>query len=193
MSLYNHVTNKADLVDAMLDLVLTDLLAEVEPSSAAIGASDWIAALRARILIARRVMLRHRWVPGLIEARNQLIAPLVAYYEGVLATLTAGGFSYDLSHHTLHALGTRALGFSQELFDPGQGSDADLPPEVAARFLTEFPHLAAMMAGVAHDDPESTLGWCDDQTEFEFGLDVLLDGIERRRASDLADGSGSPG
>ena len=43
------------------------------------------------------------------------------------------------------------------------------------------PNLAAMLAEVAHDDPDSTLGWCDDQTEFEFGLDILLEGIERRR------------
>jgi hypothetical protein len=91
-----------------------------------------------------------------------------------------GGFSYDIAHHALHALGSRALGFSQELFDPGDGAAdvADIAPEDLA---TQFPHLAGMLIEVAHDDPESTLGWCDDQTEFEFGLDLILDGLDRLR------------
>jgi hypothetical protein len=51
--------------------------------------------------------------------------------------------------------------------------------------MREFvPNLAAMLEDVVHDDPDSTLGWCDDQTEFEFGLDILIDGIERRRAAE---------
>ena len=54
----------------------------------------------------------------------------------------------------------------------------------------QFPHLVEMMADVAHDDPETTLGWCDDQTEFEFGLDVLLDGLERRRTGATGRGAG---
>ena len=67
-------------------------------------------------------MLRHNWLPAVLESRTSLSAPLIAYYEGVLATLRAGGFSNDLAHHTLHALGSRAIGFSQELFDPAQGA-----------------------------------------------------------------------
>ena len=190
MSLYNHVKNKADLIRAMLDLVLADLLAEVQPAGEAAPTCDWAAALRGRILVARRVMLRHRWVPALIETQDQIIPRLVAYYEDVLASLISGGFSYDLAHHTLHALGSRVLGFSQELFDPGRGSDADLPPDVVAAFVADFPHLAAMVGEAGHNDPESTLGWCDDQTEFEFGLDVLLDGLERRLAHDDGPGHG---
>jgi hypothetical protein len=92
-----------------------------------------------------------------------------------------GGFSYDLVHHALHALGSRALGFTQELFDPAGGSSAssaDAMPDNAADL---FPNLVAMLGEIAHDDPESTLGWCDDQTEFEFGLDLILDGLDRMR------------
>ena len=81
---------------------------------------------------------------------------------------------------TADSLGSRALGFSQELFDPGAGASAGpLPAELAAA----VPSLVAMLSEVAHDDPGSTLGWCDDQTEFEFGLDLLLDGLERRRTA----------
>ena len=54
-----------------------------------------------------------------------------------------------------------------------------MPAELAAA----VPSLVAMLSEVAHDDPDSTLGWCDDQTEFEFGLDLLLDGLDRRRSA----------
>jgi hypothetical protein len=46
---------------------------------------------------------------------------------------------------------------------------------------SQFPHLAAMLTEIAHDDPASTLGWCDDQTEFEFGLDLILNGLDSLR------------
>jgi hypothetical protein len=108
---------------------------------------------------------------------------VIRYYEGVLATLRAGGFSYDLAHHALHALGSRVLGFSQELFDPSTPAEDAASQAALAELATELPHLVEMLAEVAHDDPGSTLGWCDDQTEFEFGLDVVLDGLERRRSA----------
>ena len=86
---------------------------------------------------------------------------------------------YDQIHHALHALGSRALGFTQELFNPAPG-DAQSGAELAA-LAEQVPNLVGMLAEVAHDDPDSTLGWCDDQTEFEFGLDLLLDGLDRLR------------
>ncbi len=183
MSLYHHVANKEALLDGMVDAVVAQLNAEVGPGGGTEAERDWAGALRARILGARTVMLRHKWLPAALESRISLSAPLIAYYEGVLATLRAGGFSNDLAHHTLHALGSRAIGFSQELFDPAKGGDAAGQQSAAdlAAMAAAFPHLTAMMAEVAHDDPDSTIGWCDDQSEFEFGLDVLLDGLERRR------------
>jgi hypothetical protein len=75
------------------------------------------------------------------------------------------------------------IGFSQELFDPGDAAADGASEEMLAAMATQIPHLVEMLGEVAHDDPGSTLGWCDDQTEFEFGIDVVLDGLERRRAS----------
>jgi hypothetical protein len=92
-----------------------------------------------------------------------------------------GGFSFDLCHHALHALGSRAMGFTQELFDPGDAAANENSADMLAGMADQFPNLVAMLADVVHDDPESTLGWCDDQTEFEFGLDVILDGLDRLR------------
>jgi AcrR family transcriptional regulator len=180
MALYNHVANKDDLLDGMVELIVEDLNTEVGPGGGPGAEADWATALRERILSARNVMLQHKWAPAVIESRTSLSMPLVAYYEGVLATLRAGGFSNDLAHHTLHALGSKALGFNQELFDPSRAGDGQADTDMAA-MAAHFPHLVGMLAEVAHDDPDSTIGWCDDQTEFEFGLDVLLDGLERRR------------
>ena len=100
------------------------------------------------------------------------------YVDSVVGTLRSGGFSYDLIHHSMHALGSRMFGFSQELGDD-DGDDSSGGDEMA-QMAALVPHLAEMLAVVAHDDPDSTLGWCDDQFEFEFGLDIVLDGLERR-------------
>ena len=186
MSLYNHVAGKDALLDAMVEQVAAEVNAAVAELDSPDPASDWQGALRARALAARTVMLRHKWVPGVLETRTTMSLDVVRYFDGVVGILRAGGFSHDLTHHSLHALGSRVLGFTQELFDPGDAAD-DASEEMLAAMTAEVPHLVEMLSQVAHDDdPDATLGWCDDQTEFEFGLDVVLDGLERRRASTVA-------
>ena len=146
MSLYHHVANKDALLDGMVDGVLTELTAEVGPGGGEAAERDWAAALRERILVARGVMLRHKWLPAVLESRTSVSPPLIAYYEGVIATLSAGGFSHDLAHHSLHALGSRAVGFSQELFDPASGGGSAEPSEAEMRAMAaQFPHLTAML------------------------------------------------
>jgi hypothetical protein len=125
-------------------------------------------------------LLRHPWAPGLLETRTTTSPAVIRHFDVLVGLMRDGGFSYDLAHHALHALGSRALGFSQELFDPGPG-DATAP--APADMASQFPHLAAMLTEIAHDDPASTLGWCDDQTEFEFGLDLILNGLDGLRHS----------
>ncbi|MEU8638560.1 TetR/AcrR family transcriptional regulator C-terminal domain-containing protein [Amycolatopsis sp. NPDC048633] len=174
MSLYYHVAKKEDVLDGIVDVVaqeINDAVAAVPP------APGWQGAVRQRILTARQVFLRHRWAPELFETRSSTSLAVLRYYDALVGLMRDGGFSYDLVHHALHALGSRALGFSQELFDPAAGESADVPAELAA----QLPNLVGMLSEIAHDDPESTLGWCDDQTEFEFGLDVILDGLDRLR------------
>jgi len=179
MSLYYHVSNKEDVLDGMIDAVVTEinvLVDALEPNP------DWRLALRERILTARQVFLRHPWAPGVLESRTGMSPPIVLYFDSVLELLRAGGFSYDLAHHGLHALGSRALGFTQELFDPGDDDySGDADAALLEQMAEQVPHLVAMMMEISHDDPESTLGWCDDQVEFEFGLDLILDGLERSR------------
>jgi len=183
MSLYNHVAGKEALLDAMVDQLAAEVNAAVAALDTPDPAIDWRGALRGRALAAREVMLRHRWAPGVLQTRTTMSLDIVRYYDGVVGILRAGGFSNDLAHHSLHALGSRVIGFSQELFDPGDAAADGASEEMLAAMAAQVPHLVEMLGEVAHDDPGSTLGWCDDQSEFEFGLDVLLDGLERRRAS----------
>jgi AcrR family transcriptional regulator len=178
MSLYHHVANKEDLLDGVVDLIvgeIRDSVAELEPPT---EASEWKAAIRRQVLAARSVLLKHPWAPSVLETRASASPQVLMYFDSLVGLMRTGGFSYDLAHHALHALGSRALGFSQELFAPADGGDDD---EVADMEVGQHaPYLVEMLNEISHDDPDSTLGWCDDQAEFEFGLDVILDGLEKR-------------
>jgi AcrR family transcriptional regulator len=179
MSLYYHVASKEALLDGVVDTIVREIEAELGGFDTTADRSNWRGVLRSRILTARRVMLRHPWAPAVIETRAATTTTTLRYMDTLLGILLQGGFSYDMGHHTLHALGSWALGFNQELFQPSPGAD-DGAGDMVEELAQQLPNIVAMLSHVAHDDPETTLGWCDDQTEFEFGLDVLLDGLERR-------------
>jgi AcrR family transcriptional regulator len=179
MSLYHHVRNKDDVLDGVVDLIVGEINEAVGKIDAPAPGAAWKRAARERILTARSIFLRHPWAPSVFASRTAVGFEVVRYHDRLVGLLHEGGFSYDLAHHALHALGSRALGFAQELFDPGDADPGEVPPEMAAA----VPNLVGMLAEVAHDDPESTLGWCDDQFEFEFGLDLILDGLDRLRVS----------
>ena len=182
MSLYYHVANKDDVLDGIADAVAREINQAVDQAEVPSGAANWKTAMRRRILAARQVLLRHPWAPGLLETRAATSPAIIGHFDGLVGLMRDGGFSYDLAHHALHALGSRALGFSQEPFDPGDGTGSgDATAAPPADMASQFPHLAAMLAEIAHDDPASTLGWCDDQTEFEFGLDLILNGLDGLR------------
>ncbi|NUP50346.1 MAG: TetR family transcriptional regulator [Catenulispora sp.] len=178
MSLYHHVHNKEDVLNGVVEVVMGEINEAVREIAPPTEPAEWKAVLRTRILAAREVFLRHPWAPAVFQTRTDTPLSVLDYYDSVLALMKTGGFTYQQSHHALHALGSRALGFNQELFTP---PNADAAPDPAAFQLMadRLPHLAAMLLDAVHDDPDSTLGWCDDQTEFEFGLDLLLDGLER--------------
>ena len=183
MSLYYYLAGKEDLLDGIADAVvaeINDVVGTIDVPSA--GAS-WKTAVRRRILSAREVLLRHRWAPRVLETRTNTSPAVLLYYDGLLKLMRDGGFSYDLIHHALHALGSRALGFTQELLDPSAGTSDEQAAAALESMTDQIPHLVAMLMDVAHDDPGSTLGWCDDQTEFEFGLDLILDGLDTMRAT----------
>jgi AcrR family transcriptional regulator len=181
MSLYYHVANKEEVLDGIVDVVVREINDVVDQIDVPSKGADWKKAVRQRILSAREVLLRHPWAPGVFETRTNMSPAVLQYHDALLGLMRDGGFSYDLAHHALHALGSRALGFTQELFDPGDGAGGEEGTAMLENMADQLPHLAGMMMEIAHDDPDSTLGWCDDQTEFEFGLDLILDGLDRMR------------
>ena len=176
MALYKHVANKNELLDGMIDA----LVREIDPPAAD---ADWKTAVRLRVLSARCMLLRHPWASRVIEVRmRERAAPtpaVMAYLDSMIGIFRAGGFSVVLVHHAMHVMGSRLLGFSQELFDDTSDREPDpdaLPPqEMAAR----FPHITELAMAVAHDEESVVGSGCDDQFEFEFALDLTLDGLER--------------
>ena len=180
MSLYYHVPGKQGLLDGLAEAVLAEINAAV---ATRVSPDDpWPTALRRRCLAAREVMVRHRWAPALLGSRSSIPKGLYPYYEEILATMVRGGLSYHLGHKAIHALGTMVLGFTQELFSPdtdGGTMDEEATEAEFAAMDAVLPHLTAMVAAEVHDHEEDPLGWCDSQNEFEFTLDLLLDGLAR--------------
>ena len=177
MSLYNHVKNKDEILDGMVELIVD----EIDLSAG--DEDDWKAAVRNRILSARRTMLKHRWAPTVMETRTEIGMGIMVYFNGLIGLLRRGGLSYDLVHHALHTLGSRSLGFTQELFEPDDeaAASADIG-QMMTQMADQFPFVVEMLGEISHDDgPEQTMGWCDDQTEFIFALDLILDGLETLR------------
>ena len=183
MSLYYYVASKEDLLDGIADAVVAEINDAVSTIDVPSAGPSWKTAVRQRVLSAREVLLRHRWAPRVLETRTRTSLAVLLYYDGLLRLMRDGGFSYDLIHHALHALGSRALGFSQEMFDPSGGASDEQTAAALDGMAGQIPHLVGMLMEVAHDDPGSTLGWCDDQTEFEFGLDLILDGLDTMRTT----------
>jgi AcrR family transcriptional regulator len=177
MALYKHVANKDELLDAMVDAVMSEVNEAV--SRVGRGSPAWQPTIRARILAARTVFLSHLWAPGLMVSRTTMTPAVVHYYDSVVGLFLDAGYSIDLTHHALHALGSRALGFTQELYD----DSGEVDPQAEAmleQMAAEYPHITRMVSEIAHD-ADTTLGWCDDQVEFEFALDLLLDGLAALR------------
>lgn len=173
MSLYNHVRDKEDVLDGVVDVVVSEI--EVPARG-----TDWKTSLRDTVLSARKVLLRHPWAPRVIESRKNPSPATFQYFESVIGTLRTGGFSVGLTHHALHVLGSRVLGFTQELFNDSDelasGPDA---AAMFARLADKFPYMTEMAMAVSH---EGGLGGCDDDVEFAFALELILDGLERLRA-----------
>ena len=187
MSLYYHVANKEALFDGIVEVIGAEILEEADTTASPDPEDDWRGALRTRILAAREVMLRHKWAPGVIESRRFISPPLAVNFEAIIGIFRRGGFSYDLAHHAMHALGSRALGFAQELFVPATPDDEQVNSDMMDEMAEQFPYMTEMLAEISHDDPDSTIGWCDDQTEFEFSVDLLLNGLESLRQAEGAD------
>jgi len=174
MALYKHVANKDEMLGGMIDVVV----GEIDPP---LSGTDWKTAVRQRVLSARSALLRHPWASQVIESRTDPTPAVLKYMDSMVGMFRAGGFSIDLTHHAMHAMGSRLLGFSQELFDDTADAGPEMDPVMLREMANGYPHITEMVMAITHDD-ESVVGTgCDDQFEFEFALDLMLDGLERLR------------
>ena len=168
MSLYNHVANKGELLDGMVDLVFEEIdLPAGEPA--------WRTAMRERAVSARRVLSRHRWAVGLMESRSAPGPATLRHHDRVIGILRRAGFSVELAAHAYSLLDSYIYGFAlQEAslpFDTGEDT-AELARTIMAQFPAgEYPHLAELT--VQHVlQPGYDYG-----NEYEFGLDLILGGL----------------
>jgi AcrR family transcriptional regulator len=169
MSLYTHVRSKNDLLDALADVVIGQVPVSVD-------GGDWRASLRQMALTARSMMLRHPWAPRAIEAQTEPGPGALRYINTVLGVLREGGFSIAQAHHALHIIGSRALGFSQDLFDDSGELEPEAAEVLAKQLGASHPYVVEMALAVTH---AGALGPCDDGDEFELVLDFILDGLAR--------------
>jgi AcrR family transcriptional regulator len=178
MALYKHVRNKEELLDGMVDV----LIGEIDPP---VTGAEWKTAVRERVLSARRALLRHPWARPVLESRTTQTPAVLGYMDSFAGMFLAGGLSVELTHHVMHAIGGRMWGFTQELFDntAAQKTAPPMPPEMQAEVMRQmgerFPNILAIASHSAHDMGSTVGHGCDDQFEFEFALDLMLDGFER--------------
>lgn len=175
MSLYNHVADKGALLDGMVDLVV----AEIEVPSLA---DPWMLAMRKRAHSAHAALMRHPWATALMMSQSNVGPARIRYVDATLACLHAAGFSLPMADHAWTALDSYIYGFTlMKLnfpFAPGQYA------AVAAAYLpslpaAQFPAMHALTTLVA-------TGQHDGLHELGFGLELLLEGLERIRLEGLA-------
>ena len=171
MSLYRHVDNREDLIFGLLDMVD----AEIEPPSDDV---DWRLAVRGFAISAHNAMIRHRWSCPLMLSGDptRVRVARLRYMEGLLRALRRAGFPPDLTHHAYHAIESHIMGFT--LWQVSIALHVkDLPRLAKILFSkideSEFPYTVEH--GRQHMQPDAPTG----NQEFEFGLDLLLDGLER--------------
>lgn len=174
MALYKHVANKEELLNGIVDVVV----GEIHPP---VRGTDWKSAVRQRILSARQALLRHPWASQVIESRTTPTPVVLEYMDSMIGMFRVGGFSVDLTHHVMHALGSRILGFTQELFDDSQSVDPEVQAVMFREMAGKFPYVTEIAMAAVHVEESVVGSGCDDQFEFEFALDLLLDGFERLR------------
>ena len=174
MSLYNHVANKDDLLAGMVDVVFGEIGL---PRSGA----DWKTAMRERAMAARTVLARHPWAIGLMESRTRPGPETLRHHDAVIGCLRGAGFSIAMAAHAYSVLDSYIYGFAlQQQSLPF--STAEEAVEVAESIFHAFPAQAYPHLTELTVEHVLRPGY-DYANEFEFGLDLILDGLERARGA----------
>jgi AcrR family transcriptional regulator len=172
MSLYNHVANKGDLLDGMIELVFS----EIQPPNTD---GDWKAELRKRAVSTRAALLRHRWAVGQMEGRTSHGPSNLKVHDAVLGCLRAAGFSIEMTVHAMSVQDAYIYGFALQQTDMSSQSSEDFAVEAQRQMvayadaLADYPNLVEVVGGYV-----AKAGY-DYDREFLFGFAVILDGLER--------------
>jgi AcrR family transcriptional regulator len=178
MSLYNHVASKDDLLEGMVELVWSEI--DTTPPG-----DHWKTVLRAIAVSTHDCLLAHRWAAGVSTSRSDAGPARLRYSEAILGALRTAGFPSELTHHAYHVVDIYVTGFT--LWEVGFTIPAGGLANAASRFLRElpadeFPHLTEHIT-------QHVEGQYGGEDTFGFGLDLILDGLERAH---LALGSPPP-
>ena len=169
MSLYRHVANKEDLLDAMIDVVF----GEIDVPS---GQLDWKAEMRQRAIETRAALSRHRWANGLMESRTHPGPANSRYHNAFMGCLREAGFPFRQAVHAYNAVQSYTYGFClQEMhlgFETPEES-VELAAETLGDHADEYPYIAEVAAEFAKS------GGYDYDEEFEVALDLILDAIKK--------------
>jgi AcrR family transcriptional regulator len=171
MSLYNHVANKDDILDGIVDLVFSEITLPADQA-------DWKPAMRRRAISAHEALLRHRWAPSLMQSRTKPGPATLRHHDLVLGSLRGAGFTLVMAAHAISVIDGYVYGFAlQQINIPLQSTEqvAEVGQNILQHLGREYPHLAEMITEHAMKP-----GY-DYADEFEFGLDLILDGLDRLR------------
>jgi AcrR family transcriptional regulator len=174
MSLYYHVPNKEQLLDGMVDIVFS----EIDPPSTDV---DWKTAMRSRALSTRNALRRHPWAIGLMEGRTSHGPANLRLHDAVLGCLRAAGFSLEMTVHAYSVQDAYIYGFALQEQDMSSETADDFAAEAQRQMreyeamLADFPHLVEVVGGYV-----AKAGY-DYDAEFLFGLDLILDGLDKLR------------
>jgi AcrR family transcriptional regulator len=170
MSLYNHVANKDDLLNGILDLVL----AEMEPPDPKGG----LPAIRASALSAHEALKRHPWAATMLMSPSGIRPARLRYMEGLLGCLRGTGFSAETTYHAYHVLDAHIIGFS--LWASTHGKMPEHIEDVRTWFEEMIP-VATLPYLHEHGLQHLEDGPHQDMSAFEFALDLLLESLDRLR------------
>jgi AcrR family transcriptional regulator len=181
MSLYNHVANKDDVLDGILDLVLD----ETEPPA---PEGDWHAAVRSSAISVHRGLQRHPWACPLLMSPGRIRPARLQYMDALLGRLREAGFSADSTYHVYHVLDAHIFGFS--LWQANHSYNAALVSDMTAAFdrmipVDVYPYLHE------HGEQHFAEGPHHEVSAFAFGLDLILDGLEKTRDTEATEAAGS--
>jgi AcrR family transcriptional regulator len=178
MSLYNHVANKDDLLDGIVEIVFSEI--EAPP-----GGTDWKSAMRKRAISTREALSRHRWAVGLMESRMRPGPANVRLHDAVLGCLRQAGFSVEMAVHAysvqdsyIYGFALQENGFVQQRASLSLGTDESLS-QLMLRQLPpdQYPYIAETVGSYV------TGSGYEFADEFDFGLDLILEALERLRGS----------